>query len=65
MMTSASVTRTAIARVAELSGRPDEVNTVANPRQVALREKKWRHELADGESRYTFPAHSVTVVRLE
>jgi hypothetical protein len=59
------VTRTAIARVAELSGRPDEVNTVANARQVALREKEWRRGLADGEGRYSFPAHSVTVVRLE
>jgi hypothetical protein len=57
--------RAAVARVAELSGQLDEVNTAAKPQRVAPRNKEWRHGLTDGEGRYTFPAHSVTVVRLE
>jgi alpha-L-arabinofuranosidase len=55
----------AVAGVVELSGKLDEVNTAAEPRRVAPREKEWRHGLAGGEGRYTFPAHSVTLLRLE
>jgi hypothetical protein len=54
-----------VAHVVELSGRLDDVNTAAQPRRVAPRDKEWRHGLAEGEGRYTFPAHSFTVLRLE
>jgi hypothetical protein len=55
----------AVAGVVELSGKLGEVNTAAEPRRIAPREKEWRHGLADGEGRYTFPARSVAVLRLE
>jgi hypothetical protein len=54
----------AVAKVVELSGKLDDVNTVTEPRRVAAREKEWRHGLPDG-GRYTFPAHSFTVLRLQ
>jgi hypothetical protein len=55
----------AVARVVELSGRLDAVNTAGGPRRVVPQNKEWRHGLAEGEGRYTFPAHSFTVLRLE
>jgi alpha-N-arabinofuranosidase len=54
----------AVARVVELSGKLDEVNTAAEPRRVAPRETEWRHGLPDG-GLYSFPAYSFTVLRLE
>jgi hypothetical protein len=53
-----------VAQVVELSGKLDDVNTAAEPKRVAPRSKEWRHGLPDG-ARYTFPAHSFTVLRLE
>jgi alpha-L-arabinofuranosidase len=53
------------AQVVELSGKLDDVNTAAQPRRVAPRAREWRHGLTDGAARYTFPAHSFTVLRLE
>jgi alpha-L-arabinofuranosidase len=55
----------AVARVVELSGKLDEVNTAAAPERVVPKDKEWRHGLSDGGARYTFPAHSFTVLRLE
>ncbi len=55
----------AVAKVVELSGALDEVNTATEPRRVVPREKEWRHGLTDGGGRYTFPEHSFTVLRLE
>jgi hypothetical protein len=54
-----------VAQVVELSGKLAEVNTATQPRQVVPRNKEWRHDLAEGAARYTFPAHSFTVLRLE
>ncbi len=56
--------RQPVAKVMELSGKLDEVNTADQPRRVAPKEKEWRHGLPEG-SRYTFPAYSFTVLRLE
>jgi hypothetical protein len=53
------------AEVVELSGKLDEVNTAAEPKRVVPRSKEWRHGRGDGGGRYTFPAHSFTVLRLE
>ena len=55
----------AAAQVVELSGELAAVNTAAEPNRVRPRHKEWRHGLADGATRYTFPAHSFTVLRLE
>jgi hypothetical protein len=55
----------AVASVVELSGKLDEVNTAADPRRIVPKNKEWRHGLADNGSRYTFPAYSFTVLRLE
>jgi alpha-L-arabinofuranosidase len=52
------------ARVVELSGKLDDVNTAAEPRRVAPRTREWKHGLADG-GRYTFPAYSFTILRME
>jgi hypothetical protein len=54
----------AVAGVVELAGKLDGVNTAAEPRRVAPKEKEWRHGLPDA-GRYTFPAYSFTVLRLE
>jgi hypothetical protein len=48
-----------------LTGKPDDVNTAVEPRRVAPKSGEWRHGLTDDGGRYTFPAYSVTVVRLE
>jgi alpha-L-arabinofuranosidase len=55
----------AVAKVVEVSGKLDATNTAARPRQVIPQEKEWRHGLEDGGARYTFPAYSLTVLRLE
>jgi alpha-L-arabinofuranosidase len=55
----------AVGQVVELSGKPEAVNTAAEPRRVVPRAREWRHGLSDGATRYTFPAHSFTVLRLE
>lgn len=44
---------------------PGDVNTAAEPRRVAPKSGEWRHGLTDDAGRYIFPAHSVTVLRLE
>ncbi len=53
-----------VARVTELAGKLDDVNTASEPRRVMPRAIEWKHKADDG-ARYTFPAHSFTVLRLE
>jgi alpha-L-arabinofuranosidase len=55
----------AAGQVVELSRELGAVNTAAEPRRVAPRTQEWRHGLIGGTTRYTFPAHSFTVLRLE
>jgi alpha-L-arabinofuranosidase len=52
-------------QVIELSGPLDAVNTVTQPRRVEPRQREWQHGLNGGGTRYTFAAHSFTVLRLE
>jgi alpha-L-arabinofuranosidase len=54
-----------LARVVQLSGGLEEVNTAEEPRRIEPRESRWRHQLQGGVTRYTFPGHSFTVIRLE
>jgi hypothetical protein len=57
--------KSAIAKVAELSGPLDAVNTAADPRKVVPTEREWRHDLKDGATNYTFPPRSFTILRFE
>jgi alpha-L-arabinofuranosidase len=59
------VPKNAVAKVAELAGPLDAVNTVTEPRKVVPAEREWRHRLTDGAAEYTFPAHSFTILRFE
>lgn len=51
------------ALVVELAGLPTGVNTAAAPRSIVPKERQWRHGMKQGSAPYTFPAHSVTVIR--
>jgi alpha-L-arabinofuranosidase len=53
------------AQVTELSAPLEGKNPAAQPEAVIPRQREWTHGLEDGDTRYTFPPHSVTVVRLE
>lgn len=55
----------AAARVVELAGKPDDVNTAADPGRVAPRERNWEYHTRDGAAEYTFPPYSFTLIRLE
>ena len=53
------------ARVTELSGPLDAVNTADKPDAIAPRQTQWRHALKDELTSYAFPPHSLTVIRFE
>jgi hypothetical protein len=53
------------AHVEELSGPLDATNTAQAPNQITLHQTEWRHQFADGNVRYTFPARSFVVVRFD
>lgn len=53
------------AAVEQLAGPPDAVNTAEQPDRIKPERSRWRHEMNRGESRYTFPPHSFTVVLFE
>jgi hypothetical protein len=52
-----------IAKVTELSGPLDAVNTAENPGAIAPKHSDWKHEIKNGECRYVFPAQSFTIIR--
>jgi hypothetical protein len=53
------------AKVTELAGQLDAVNSADKMQSIVPREIAWNHELKDGKTRYTFPPHSFTVLRFE
>ncbi|HVX11100.1 MAG TPA: alpha-L-arabinofuranosidase C-terminal domain-containing protein [Pirellulales bacterium] len=53
------------ARVQELVGELDAVNTPSEPERIRPSVKAWPHGLAAGPQTYTFPAMSFTILRLE
>jgi len=53
------------AKVTELSGPMDAVNTAVNTGKIVSKSRAWNHGLEDGKTGYTFPAHSFTVLRYE
>ncbi len=54
-----------IAQVEALSGALEAVNTADAPDRVVPHETTWRHKLAGGKARYTFPARSFTILRFQ
>jgi hypothetical protein len=53
------------AKVTELSGPMDAVNTAVDTGKIVAKERVWNHALKDGKTSYTFPPHSFTVLRFE
>jgi alpha-L-arabinofuranosidase len=53
------------AKVTELSGPTDAVNTAVDTGKIVSKESTWNHGLNDGRTSYTFPPHSFTVLRFE
>ncbi len=60
-----------VARVTELSGELDEVNTPEAPRRVVSSQREWRWRSGDGDANagmkmiYDFPPRSFTIIRFE
>lgn len=53
------------AAIEELSGPLDAVNTAEDPNRIVAKRTEWRHELASGNARHSFPPHSFTVLQFE
>ena len=53
------------AKVTELSGPMDAVNTAIDTGKIVAKERVWNHALKGGKTSYTFPPHSFTVLRFE
>jgi alpha-L-arabinofuranosidase len=53
------------ADITELSGPLDAANTFDKPNSILPRRSTWRHKLKDQHISYTFPAHSITIIRFE
>lgn len=56
---------TPIARVTELAGSLEAVNTAERPGAVVPVRRDWRHAMEKGATHYAFPPHSFTVIRFE
>ena len=54
-----------VVEVSELSGALDAHNTAEQPRAIVPQLRSWKHALDNGETPYTFPLRSVTVLRWE
>jgi hypothetical protein len=55
----------ASARVEELAGPLDAVNTAQTPNRIVSKAIQWRHKFKNGAASYQFPALSFTVIRLD
>jgi len=51
--------------VEELAGPLNAVNRAEQPNRLTPKRSEWRHEAAHGTPRYSFSAHSFTVLRFE
>lgn len=54
-----------VARVTQIAGEIDDVNTPDDPQKIVPWERSWRYAIEDGEITYTFPPYSFTVLRFE
>jgi alpha-L-arabinofuranosidase len=59
------VPKESVAQITELSGALDARNTAAHPRAIVPQSRPWKHALKNGDTSYTFPPYSVTVLRWE
>ncbi|HLJ97959.1 MAG TPA: family 16 glycoside hydrolase [Gemmataceae bacterium] len=59
------VPKESVAQVTELSGTLDGRNTGTHPRAIVPQSRSWKHALTNGNTRYTFPPYSITVLRWE
>lgn len=57
--------RRPMARATQISGGIDDVNTPDDAEKIVPWERDWRHTLEDGETTYTFPPYSFTILRFE
>jgi len=53
------------ATVEELAGPLEAVNTAAEPDRIKPRRSDWKHEMIGGKAAYSFPPHSITIIRIE
>jgi len=54
-----------VAQVTELSGPLTARNTADQPNNIVPQQRQWRHALKEGKTLYTFPPHSVNVLRFQ
>ena len=54
-----------LAKLEELTGALDARNSAEEPTRITPRDGQWRHATNEDSGRYTFPAHSFTVLRFE
>ena len=59
------VPQASVAQVTELSGALDARNTAAHPSAIVPQSHPWKHALKNGDTSYTFPPYSITVLRWE
>jgi len=52
-----------MAQVETLAGESGAQNTAGKPESIRPTSLDWKHGLEDGETSFTFPAHSFTVIR--
>ena len=62
---TAFIARQPVAQVTELAGPLRAVNSAARPNAIVPQSREWRHTIKDGNTQYTFPPYSVTVIRFE
>lgn len=55
----------AAAQITELAGPLAVRNSADQPVTIVPQTRQWKHDLNDGETRYTFPPYSVNVLRFE
>ena len=53
------------AKITELCGPLEAVNTAAKRDAIQTRQADWKHGLKSERTSYTFPAHSITAIRFE
>jgi alpha-L-arabinofuranosidase len=54
-----------VAQVLELSGPLEAVNAANKPNAITPQQSQWKHGIKDGNTSYSFPPHSFTVLHLE
>ena len=53
------------AKIVELKGELEDFNSPEQPRKIFPTEKKWQHNIKNGETKYIFPPYSFTIIIFE